>query len=214
HRCAHPVIIGGTESLRFNQGHGYYRLCRSYRPDEDPPGLLSDKHTKCGVAHIVGHFEYTGYYWKMPTKTTDLINLLRKQSSVILGGQSLGESVRLIHDGRDQLAFALLQGHDLLLNGALRNHAVHHDLAGLANTVRTVNRLGFHCWVPPRVKQEAVVGLGKVQPETTSLQRDQEQRCFAFLELVDDLCAVAGVSIQVHELHAAFGQLVGQHLQV
>ena len=51
--------------------------------------------------------------------------------------------------------------------------------------------------VPPGVEQEAVVGVGEVQPEPARLEADQEDRGGAVLEAPHDRGPVAGAAVEV-----------------
>ena len=60
-----------------------------------------------------------------------------------------------------------------------------------------VDGLGLGGGVPPRVEQDAVVGLGQVEPKPAGLQADQEDLGVALPELLDGSLAVLGRSIEV-----------------
>ena len=135
---------------------------------------------------------------KSPSNGSDVTKLLLKQPANILSRQSLGKTIGLIHHGRDQLPFGVLQGHNLFLNGSLSNHAIDHHLTGLSDAVCAVNGLSLYGRVPPWIKKEAVISLGQVQTETTGFQRDQEQWSFAVLELLDYLGAVSSIAVKIY----------------
>ncbi len=86
---------------------------------------------------------------------------------------------------------------DLLLDRVARDHPVDHHRAGLADAVGAVDRLGLGGGVPPRVEQEAVVGLGEVQAEPARLEADQEHRVRAVLEALEHAIAPARAAVEV-----------------
>ena len=66
----------------------------------------------------------------------------------VAGRDGGGKCALVVEDRGEKIGLALLEFHDLLLNGVLRNHAVHHDLLGLADRwVRSTawfSVAGFH----------------------------------------------------------------------
>ena len=97
----------------------------------------------------------------------------------------------------EEVRLAGLQLHDLLLDGALRDHAVDHDLLGLPDPVGAVHGLVLGGGVPPRVQEEAVVGLREVDAEAAGLKAHQEHRGLPAAERVEGRGAVPGAAVQV-----------------
>ena len=81
-----------------------------------------------------------------------------------------------IHHAVEQRGLPGLERHHLLLDGVLGDQPVDHHLLGLADAVHPVDGLRLGGRVPPRVEQDAVVGLGQVQAEPAGLEADQEDR--------------------------------------
>ena len=102
-----------------------------------------------------------GQAWKRP-----------RMSSAVSGART----ARRVDHPREEIALALLQRDDLLLDGARRDQPVDDDRAGLPDAVRAVDGLGLGGGVPPRVEEEDVVGLGEVEPEAAGLEADEEDR--------------------------------------
>src|SRR5215218_8996603 len=62
---------------------------------------------------------------------------------------------------------------------------------------RTIHRLSFSGWVPPRIEHEAVISLGKIEPEAACLQADQKYRCGLVPKPLNHPFPVPGPPIEV-----------------
>ena len=103
-----------------------------------------------------------------------------EQPADVVGGEGGAEGVAVVHDaGGTASALRACERDDLLFDGVAGDQPVDHDVAGLADAVGAVDGLGLGGRVPPRVEQEAVVGLGEVQAEAAGLEADQEDRVVA-----------------------------------
>ena len=100
----------------------------------------------------------------------------RQQELQILAREVLDEAVVGVEDGVGEVALALLELEDLLLDGVAADQAVGEDVLGLADPVRAVDGLGFDGGVPPGVEQVDIFGGGQVQAEAAGLEADQEDR--------------------------------------
>ena len=76
----------------------------------------------------------------------------------------------LTQNSRHHLSFLLLQDTDFLLNRVFHQQAIGNDLALLANSMRPVNRLGFHSRVPPRVAKHHIRSRRQIQTAATGFQ--------------------------------------------
>ena len=83
-----------------------------------------------------------------------------------------------------QFALLLMQALYLLLYGAGGYEVIHGDTLLLTYAVGTVGGLRLYGRVPPWVHVHHVVGTGEVQAQSTCLQRYEEHRAFACLELL------------------------------
>src|SRR5690606_21168291 len=87
---------------------------------------------------------------------------------------------------------------NLLFYGIFCDKLIDKDIAGLSDAVCPVNRLLFYGRVPPRIKNEYVVSLNKVEADTSCLDRDQEQPGILVLtELLHHLVSVLCGAIQI-----------------
>ena len=84
----------------------------------------------------------------------------------------------------------------------------------LADAVNTVHRLLLGGRVPPRIHDEHVVRLGQVQTEAASLERNEEHRLLTARERLNDLCTVAGRTVQVQVADAFLRQACRNALEV
>src|ERR1017187_9605115 len=92
-----------------------------------------------------------------------------EQAADVLAVQAAAEDAAAVEHAGEELGLALFQRQHLLLDRVLGDQPVDHHVPGLADPVRPVDCLGFGCRVPPRIEQEAVVGLSEVQPEPPAL---------------------------------------------
>ena len=100
----------------------------------------------------------------------------------------------------EQVTFALLEGHDFLLDGIHRHHAVDVHGLGLSDAMGPVHGLVLGRGIPPRVEHEDVIGLGQGESESTGLQGDQEHRGVTLAEPGDAGWTVAGAAVKVDVL--------------
>ena len=91
-----------------------------------------------------------------------------------------------------QIALALVERLDLVLDGVGGLEVVDGDLLVLPKSMRAVGGLVFDGRVPPGVEVDDVVGLGEVEAEAARLEADEEYRRIAFLEILDGGGALAG----------------------
>ena len=101
------------------------------------------------------------------------------------------------YDRCEQLLFTSLQIHDLLLDGVFCHQPIDHDGLRLPDPMRTIHRLSFSGWVPPRIEHEAVISLGEIEPEAACLQADQKDRCGLVPEPLDYAFSVPSPPIEV-----------------
>ena len=97
---------------------------------------------------------------------------------------------------------------DLFFDRTTRDDAIDHHRLVLSESVRSVRRLIFYRWVPPRVHMDNVVCCGQVQTGSSGLQRNQEDRVIAVLEIIDTLLSFQCRSrtVQVLVADASFVQ--------
>jgi hypothetical protein len=69
-----------------------------------------------------------------------------------------------------QQTFLFLQLKNFVFDGVFTDHAVGENVFCLTNTVRTVNGLLLHSWVPPGVDNVYIVRSGKVKTDTPCFQ--------------------------------------------
>ena len=103
----------------------------------------------------------------------------------------------LVHDALEEIALALLEGDDLLLDRAGGHEPVDGDRLVLPDAVRPVDGLRLGGRIPPRVEDEDVVGLRQRQAEPTSLEADQERRRITVAEAPDDRGPVRRRAVEV-----------------
>ena len=124
-------------------------------------------------------------------------NGLRQQVIQILFPKRGKRGVILAQDGVGEVALALLEFEDALLDGVLSNDAVGEDGAGLADAVRAVNGLGFDGRVPPGVEEIVVIGRGEVQPGAVGFQAEKEDGAIGIgMEVLHALLAVVGGAVE------------------
>ncbi len=68
---------------------------------------------------------------------------LGEQSADVVGGEGGAESVTVVDNTGEQLGFAGVEGHHLVLDGVVGNEAVHRHVAGLADAVCALDGLGL-----------------------------------------------------------------------
>src|SRR5919109_5193719 len=133
---------------------------------------------------------------------------LLDQPADVLGGEAAGEQVAVVHDPAEQGCLAARERDDLLLDRVAGDHPVDHHRARLADAVGAVDRLRLDRGVPPRVEQEAVVGLAQVQAEAAGLEADQKPRVVARLKALHDAVATARPAVEVAVADPLPGQAV------
>src|SRR3954469_8735952 len=79
--------------------------------------------------------------------------LLRQQQLEVIRRELPQDAVLLADDGVGELALALLQLQDFLLDRVARDEAVREHVARLPDAVGPVDRLRFDRGVPPRVEE-------------------------------------------------------------
>ena len=84
-----------------------------------------------------------------------------------------------------------MQAQNLLLDGVLRDEVVDGDVLPLTDTVGPVGSLLLNGGIPPRVKVYHIVGTREVEPQSASLQTDEEHRATPMLEVLHQLVALA-----------------------
>lgn len=72
------------------------------------------------------------------------------------------------------MALLVLKLEDLFFDSVLAYQTENQDIMTLAQTMGATHGLVFDSRVPPVIKQNDTVGSGKVKPDTTSLETDQE----------------------------------------
>ncbi len=115
-----------------------------------------------------------------------VLGLEAPENRVVFGQNRVGE-----------FAFASLQFEDFFLHSVAGNEAVGEDIAGLADAVSTVDRLGLHGRIPPGVEQKHILGGGEIEAKAAGLETDEEDGAGGiFLKAADALLAVAGFAIR------------------
>ncbi len=127
----------------------------------------------------------------------DRIGTPHEQRAKILGVESGAECPFGVHDIREQCRLFRFECHDLLFDRVFGNETVDHDVSRLPDAVSAIDRLCFGGWVPPGIEDEAVVGLGEIETEATSLEADQKDGHCARLELLQDFTAIARRTVEV-----------------
>jgi len=127
----------------------------------------------------------------------DRIGTSLEQRAKILGVESGAQCAFGVHDIREQCRLLGFERHDLLFDGVFGNEAVDHDVSCLPDAVSTVDRLCLGGRVPPGVENEAVVGLGEIEAEATSLEADQEDGDCTRLELLQHFTAIARRTVEI-----------------
>ena len=113
-----------------------------------------------------------------------------------------------------EIAFGLLELEDFFFDGVACDEAIGEDLAGLADTVSTVDGLCFDGGVPPWVEEENVFCGGEVETAAACLQRKKEGLgIFALLEIADDLVTVFGLTGEVTEGTITLFQFVADDVE-
>src|ERR1700691_5232515 len=94
---------------------------------------------------------------------------LRKKKREVLGLQVPNDAALGTDDFGGQVAFAILQLEDLLLDGVTGDQPIREDRMLLTNAVSAIHRLCFHGRVPPGIEDEYILGAGKIQPDSACL---------------------------------------------
>lgn len=127
-----------------------------------------------------------------------VLRRIAQQRQQLLGGQSSG-AVGVGEEAVGQVALAIVQRYDLLLDRIGHDQAVDRDRPRLADAVGAIRGLVFDGRVPPGVQVDDVVRGGQVQTGPSGAQADQKDGALAGLEGVDPFGAVGGggAAIQV-----------------
>ena len=75
-----------------------------------------------------------------------------------------------------------VQIENALLNAVLHHKAINRHWAVLADAVRAVGGLIFHCWVPPRIEMDHIIGRRQIETDAASFEADEEQIALAGLK--------------------------------
>ena len=78
-----------------------------------------------------------------------------------------------------------MQTENLLLDSTLGNKMIYSHILLLSDTVGAVCGLLFYGRVPPRIQMDDIVSACQVQPQTTSLETDKENRTGSMLKVID-----------------------------
>ena len=74
---------------------------------------------------------------------------------------------------------------DALLDGILTKQFVHKDRLVLADAIGAIGRLRLGRGIPPRIVMDHRVGRCEVEPRAAGFERDEKQRNFSALEILD-----------------------------
>ena len=85
-----------------------------------------------------------------------------------------------LQNGICKILFHLVQTENLLLDSTLGNKMIYSHILLLSDTVGAVCGLSFYGRVPPRIQMDDIVSACQVQPQTTSLETDKENRTRKF----------------------------------
>jgi hypothetical protein len=100
-----------------------------------------------------------GYLQAVEEKKTKLQQSAQEQRQIL--ASQIGQTAALgTQDRIGECAFGALQLQYLLFDGVLGDQPVGKDGPGLADPVRSVNRLSFDRRVPPGIEQEDYFRLG------------------------------------------------------
>lgn len=103
---------------------------------------------------------------------------------------------------------------DALFHGMFAEQLVDKDGFVLADAIRAVGGLRFGGGVPPRIVVDDGVGSSEIESRATSFERDEKERDFSGLELLDQSAAVLAAAGEDEVGNVVFLQMLlndGEH---